>query len=43
MALLTDYYAPRPVVLVRMAHINRAALRDLLAVSHRLTLAKTRT
>ncbi len=40
---LTDYYAPHPVVLVRLARIDRAALRDLLAVSHRLTLAKTRT
>ena len=39
---LTDYYAPHPVVLVRLARIDRAALRDLLAVSHRLTLAKAR-
>ena len=40
---LTDYYSPHPVVLVRLALIERAALRDLLAVSHRLTLAKTRS
>jgi hypothetical protein len=39
---LTDYYRPHPVVLVRLARVDRAALRDLLAVSRRLTLAKTR-
>ena len=37
---LTDYYRPHPVVLVRLAWIDRAALRDLLSVSRRLTLAK---
>ncbi len=39
---LTDYYRPHPVVLVRLARVDREALRDLLAVSRRLTLAKTR-
>src|SRR5882672_2941972 len=37
---LTDYYRPHPVVLVRMSRIDRDALRDLLSVSRRLTLAK---
>jgi hypothetical protein len=37
---LTDYYAKYPVVLVRLAGVDRAALRDLLSVSRRLTLAK---
>jgi hypothetical protein len=40
---LTDYYRPHPVVLVRLARVDRAALRDVLAVSRRLTLAKMRT
>jgi len=39
---LTDYYRPHPVVLVRLPHIDDAALRDLLGVSLRLTLPKTR-
>ena len=38
---LTDYYRPYPVVLVRLAHVNRDALHDLLSVSHRLALAKS--
>ncbi len=37
---VTDYYRPHPVVLVRLARIDRDALRDLLAVSWRLTMAK---
>lgn len=37
---LTDHYRKYPVVLVRLARVNRDALRDLLAVSRRLTLAK---
>ena len=40
---LTDYYRSHPVVLVRLAHIDRDALRDVLAVSWRLTLPKART
>lgn len=39
---LTDDYRPHPVVLVRLASIDRDALRDLLSVSWRLTSAKTR-
>ena len=34
---LTDYYRRHPVVLVRLARIDRDALRDLLTVSWRLT------
>ena len=37
---LTDYHRRYPVVLVRLARIDREALRDLLSVSRRLTLAK---
>ena len=40
---LTDYYRPHPVVLVRMSRIDRDALRDLLSMSRRLTLAKRRS
>jgi hypothetical protein len=39
---LTDYYRNHPVVLVRLARIDRNDLRDLLSVSRRLTLTKTR-
>jgi hypothetical protein len=39
---LTEYYRPYPLVLVRLARLDEAALRDLLVVSHRLTLPKTR-
>jgi len=39
---VTDYYRTYPVVLVRLAHVDGAALRDLLAVSWRLTVAKAR-
>ena len=38
---LTDYYRPHPVVLVRLSRIDRDALRDLLSMSWRLTLAKS--
>ena len=38
---LTDYYRNHPVVLVRLSRIDPDALRDLLSVSRRLTLAKT--
>lgn len=37
---LTAYYEPHPVVLVRLSRIDRDALRDLLAMSWRLTAAK---
>ncbi len=39
---LTDYYRRHPVVLVRLARIDRDALGDLLSVSWRLTLPKAR-
>ena len=39
---VTDYYRTYPLVLVRLAHVDRAALHDLLAVSWRLTVAKAR-
>jgi hypothetical protein len=39
---LTDYYRPHPVVLARLSRLDRDALRDLLSVSRRLTLAKGR-
>lgn len=39
---VTDYYSKYPLVLVRLAHVGRDALRDLLAVSWRLTVAKAR-
>lgn len=38
---LTDYHRNHPVVLVRLSRIDRDALRDLLSVSWRLTLAKS--
>jgi hypothetical protein len=40
---VTDYYRHHPVVLVRLTRIDRAALRDLLAMSWRLTQAKADT
>jgi hypothetical protein len=39
---VTDYHRPYPVVLVRLSRIGTDALRDLLSMSYRLTLAKTR-
>ena len=39
---LTDYYRPYPLVLVRLSRIEPDALRELLSVSWRLTLAKVR-
>ena len=39
---VTDYYRPCRIVLVRLSHIDRDALRDLLSVSRRLTVAKGR-
>jgi hypothetical protein len=40
---VTDYYERYPVVLVRLSRVDREALRDLLSVSWRLTVAKDRT
>ena len=37
---LTDHYRKYPVVLARLSRLDRDALRDLLAESRRLTLAK---
>jgi len=37
---LTSYYQPHPVVLVRLARIDRDALRDLLGMARRATLQK---
>ena len=39
---VTDYYRNHPIVLVRLSRIDREALRDVLSVSRRLALAKTR-
>jgi hypothetical protein len=39
---VTDYYRPYPVVLVRLSQVDQDALRDLLSVSWRLAMAKTR-
>ena len=39
---VTDYYRPYPIVLVRLSRIDREALHDLLSVSRRLALEKTR-
>ena len=39
---LTDYYRNHPVVLVRISRLDRDALRDLLSMSRRLTLARRR-
>lgn len=39
---VTDYYQPHPVVLVRLAQLDPHALRDLLAVSWRMAVAKAR-
>ena len=39
---LTDYFRPHPVVLVRLSTIEAGALRELLDISRRLTLPKTR-
>ena len=39
---LTDYYRKYPLVLARLARLDRESLRDLLSVSRRLTLANGR-
>ena len=39
---LTDYYRNYPLVLARLARLDRDALRDLLSMSRRLTLARRR-
>ena len=37
---VTEYYRRYPIVLARLSHLDAAALRDLLSVSYRLTVAK---
>jgi hypothetical protein len=39
---VTDYYERHPVVLVRLTELNDDALRDLLSVSHKMALKKSR-
>lgn len=39
---VTDYYRRYPLVLVRLSRVGRDALRELLSVSWRMTMAKTR-
>ena len=39
---LTDYYRKYPLVLVRLSKIDSDALREILAISRRLTLPKAR-
>ena len=39
---VTDYYRSYPIVLVRLSRVDRSALSDLMSVSWRLTLEKTR-
>jgi hypothetical protein len=39
---VTDYYRQHPVVLVRLSRIDRDALHDVLSMSRRLTVPKTR-
>jgi hypothetical protein len=40
---LTEYYRRYPLVLVRLQRVTQDALRELLWLSHRLTLPKTRS
>ena len=39
---LTDYYRRLPLVLARLSRLDRDSLRDLLAMSRRITVAKSR-
>jgi hypothetical protein len=39
---LTDYHRRHPVVLARLARLDREALRDLLSMSRHVTLANAR-
>src|SRR5512138_186161 len=38
---VTDYYRKHPIVLIRLSHLTSDALRDVLAVSWQLTIAKS--
>lgn len=37
---ITDFYQKYPLVLARLAHLNRDAIHDLLAVSRQMALTK---
>ena len=39
---ITDYYAKYPLVLVRLSEVTEDALRDLLSVSRKMALEKSR-
>ena len=39
---LTDFYAKYPLVLVRLSEVTEDAVRDLLSVSHKMAVAKSR-
>lgn len=39
---VTDHYRPHPVVLVRLLHIDQAALRDLLSTAWRMAAVKAK-
>lgn len=39
---LTDHYRRHPVILARLSRLDAGALRDLLSVSRRLTLEKSK-
>jgi hypothetical protein len=39
---VTDYYAKYPLVLVRLSEVTEDALRDLLSVSRKMALEKSR-
>jgi hypothetical protein len=39
---VTEYYQPYPVVLVRLSHVDRDALRELLSVSWSMAVDKAR-
>lgn len=39
---VTDFYAKHPLVLVRLSEVTEEALRDLLSVSRKMALAKSR-
>ena len=41
MTRVTDYHGPHSTMLVRLSRVDRAALRDLLRTSRRLTRTKT--
>jgi hypothetical protein len=40
---VTDYYRPHPVVLARLSRLDDGVLRELLAISRKLTLRRAST